>query len=145
MFPENAPLVCDECKEQYHGDCPVHGPVSELDPSVGYDQASLTYTQLPVPAQLTVRPSVIPEAGLGVFAVSFINKGVRFGPYEGRKVAWEDIGDLHNMTYAWKVSSVSSANVHCIVTQAHRRHYKGMKVSKYRRYLWSEMSNLFVL
>ena len=70
----------------------MHGPLSELDPTVGDDQASLVYTQLPVPAQLTLRPSVIPGAGVGVFAVSRINKGVRVGPYEGRKVAREDMG-----------------------------------------------------
>ena len=84
----------------------MHGPLSELDPTAGDDQASLVYTQLPVPAQLTVRPSVIPGTGLGVFAVSRINKGVRVGPYEGRKVAREDMGDLYNTAYAWEVSEV---------------------------------------
>ena len=99
-------IVCDDCNELYNGECPVHGPLSELDPTAGYDQASLVYTQIPVPAQLTVRPSVIPGAGLGVFAVSLINKGVRVGPYEGRKVARKDMGDLHNTAYAWEVSDV---------------------------------------
>ena len=70
-------IVGDNCNELYHGEHPVHGPLSELDPTAGDDQASLVYAQLPVPAQLTVRPSVIPGAGLGVFAVSRINKGVR--------------------------------------------------------------------
>ena len=85
-------IVCDDCNELYHGVHTVHGPLSELDPTAGDDQASLVYTQLPVPAQLTVRPSVIPGAGLGVFAVSRIKKGVRVGPYEGRKVTREDMG-----------------------------------------------------
>ena len=100
-------LVCDDCDKKYHGDCPVHGPLSELDHAIGYDQASLTYTQLPVPAQLTVRPSGIPGAGLGIFAVSSLKKGIRIGPYEGRKVAQEDVRELHNMAYAWQVSGVS--------------------------------------
>ncbi len=99
-------IVCDDGNELYHGERPVHGPLSELDPTAGDDKASLVYTQLPVPAQLTVRPSVIPGAGLGVFAVSRINKGVRVGPYEGRKVAREDMGDLYNTAYAWEVSDV---------------------------------------
>ena len=68
-------IVGDDCNELYHGERPVHCPLSELDPTAGDDQASLVYTQLAVPAQLTVRPSVIPGAGLGVFPVSLINKG----------------------------------------------------------------------
>ena len=70
-------IVCDDCDKKYHGNCPVHGPLSELDLTAGYDQASITYTQLHVPSQLTVRPSAITGAGLGIFAVSFINKGIR--------------------------------------------------------------------
>ena len=88
------------------GRAPVHGPLSELDPKAGDDQASLVYMQLSVSAQLTLRPSVIPGARLGVFAVSLINKGVRVGPYEGSKVAQENMEDLHNTAHAWEVSDV---------------------------------------
>ena len=49
---------------------------------------------------------MIPGAGLGDFAVSLINKGVRVGPYEGRKVAQEDMGYLNNTAYAWELSDV---------------------------------------
>ena len=87
----------------YHGECPVHGPLSELDPTAGYDQASLAYTQLPVPAQLTVRPSPIPGAGLGVFATTFINKSVRLGPYKGEIGDQNDMKGLHHTTKAWEV------------------------------------------
>ena len=99
-------IVCDDLNELYHGERPMHGPLSELDSTAGDDQASLVYTQLPVPAQLSVRPSVIPGAGLGIFVVSLINKGVWVGPYEGRKVAREDMEDLYNTAYAWEVSDV---------------------------------------
>ena len=87
----------------YHGECPVHGPLSELDPTAGYDQASLTYTQLPVPAQLTVRPSMIPGAELGVFTTTSISKGVRVGPYVAETVNKDNMGDLHNTTNAGEV------------------------------------------
>ena len=87
----------------YHGECPVHGPLSELDPTAGYDQASLIYTQLPVPAQLSVRPSLIPEAGLGVFANTFINKSVRMGPYRDEIVDEDDMERLHNTDNAGEV------------------------------------------
>ena len=90
----------------YHGECPVHGPLSELDLSAGYDQASLAHTQMPVPAQLTVIPLPIPGAGLlGVFATTFISKGVQLGPYKGQMVDINDMGDLHNTTNAWEVRS----------------------------------------
>ena len=79
-------VVCDGCVKKYHGNCPVHGPLTELDLTAGYDQDSITYTQLHVPAQLTVTPSGIPGAGLEIFAVSFINKGIRVRPYEDWKV-----------------------------------------------------------
>ena len=76
----------------------MHGPLSELDPTAGYDQASLAYTQLPVPAQLTVKPSPIPGAGLGVFATTLISKSVQIGPHNGKLVDKDDMGGLHNTT-----------------------------------------------
>ena len=69
----------------------------------GLDQASLAYTQLPVPAELTVKPSCIPDAGLGVFANRFIPRGVRMGSYEGKKVDKADMGDLSTTDYTWEV------------------------------------------
>jgi len=70
---------------------------------VGFDHASLTYTQVPVPAQVTVKPSSIPGAGLGVFSTTAIKKGVRMGPYEGVMISKTDMGDLYNTAYAWEV------------------------------------------
>lgn len=74
--------------------------MSDLDPNAGVDQASLAYTQLPVPAELTVKPSRIPGAGLGVFANVFIPRNVKMGPFEGKRVEEEEIT---NMAYAWEV------------------------------------------
>ena len=64
-------IICDECNMLNHGDCPVLELLSELDPTAGYDQASLAYTQIPVLAQLMSGPRGIPGAELGAFAVSF--------------------------------------------------------------------------
>ena len=80
----------------------MHGPLSELDPTTGYDQASLVCIQLPVPAKLTVKPPPIPRVGLGVFATTFIGKGVWLGPYKGKTVDKDDIGDLRNTVHACK-------------------------------------------
>ena len=84
----------------------MHGPLKELDPTAGFDKASLIYTRLRVPAEVTIRESVIPGAGLGVFTTQFIPRGVQVGPYEGRRVELEEIGDLKNISYLWEVSSV---------------------------------------
>jgi hypothetical protein len=80
--------------------------LKEFDPDAGLDQASLSYTQLPVPAELTVKPSDIPNAGLGVFANRFIPRGVKVGPYEGRRVEKVDMGDLPSTAYAWEVGFI---------------------------------------
>ena len=88
-------------------DCAIHEPLAELDTTTGYHQDSLTYA-LSVPAQLTVRSSWIPVAGLIVFADSFINRGVRVRPYDSRKVAREGMEAHVNMAYAREVSGVVS-------------------------------------
>ena len=82
----------------------MHGPLKLLDTTTGLDEASLTLTQLPVPRPLTVRPSSIAGAGLGVFTNQLIPKGVRVGPYQGRIVDKYDLGDLQDTAYAWEVS-----------------------------------------
>ena len=96
-------LVCEDCEEFHHGDCPVHGPLLTLDPSSGHNEASLQYTSIFVPAELTVKPSKIPNAGLGVFATQFIPRRVRFGPYEGKRVLKEELTEGEDTSYMWEV------------------------------------------
>ena len=96
-------LDCDNCEEIHHGDCPVHGPLLTLDPSSGHDEASLQYTTVFVPAELTVKPSKIANAGLGVFATQFIPRGVRFGPFEGRRKLKEELTEGEDTSYMWEV------------------------------------------
>lgn len=100
----NPPLPdCDVCGELYQGDCPVHGSLLALDTSCGYDEDSLAFTNVPVPFDLTVAPSSIPGAGLGVFAKALIPCGVRFGPYKGRKVMKEALHHDVETSYMWEV------------------------------------------
>ena len=100
-------MVTDDCDIMYHnrihGTCSNHGSFTELDPMVGYDSASLKYTPLPVPAQLTLQSSSIPGEALGVFSTVFISKGVRMGPYEGRRISKEDVDENSSIAYAWEV------------------------------------------
>ena len=95
----------------FHGDCPIHGPFKLLDDSAGQDQALLAYTQVPVPCPLTVKPSSIIGAGMGVFTNHYIPKRVRMGPFEGRRVDKQDIGNIQDNTYAWEVSVDMMATV----------------------------------
>ena len=74
-----------------------------LDANSGYDEASRTFTDLPVPAELTVRPSSIPNAGLGVFAKRFILRGVKVGPYEGKHVWKDQVDEGTDTSYMWEV------------------------------------------
>ena len=90
-------IVCGDCSSVHLGDCPARSTLSELDPKAGVDQASLTYTQLPVPAELTVKAPGIPGAGLGVFSNQLIPRNVKMGPYEGKK-HWEKRLYFHGYT-----------------------------------------------
>ena len=96
-------IVCEECQKIHHGDCPVHGPLTTLDSSSGNDEESCKYTSVPVPKELTVRESGIPKAGLGVFATQLIPSGVKFGPYKGQKVYYEDLNEDDDTSYMWEV------------------------------------------
>ena len=95
-------LVCEDCNEFHHGDCPVHGPLLTLGPSDGHDEASLQYTTVFVPDELTVKPFKIRNAILSVFATQFIPRRVRFGPYEGRRVL-KDLTKGEDTSYMWEV------------------------------------------
>ena len=96
-------LVCGDCEEFHHGDCPVHGPLLTLDPSSGHDEASLQYTTVFFPSELTVKPFKIANAGLGVFATQFIPRRFRFGPYEGRRVLKEELTEGEDTSYMLEV------------------------------------------
>ena len=56
-----------------------------------------------LPTVLITNNSSIPGAGLGVFSTTEIPKGVRFGPYKGKKIGWQHITDETNTSYMWEV------------------------------------------
>ena len=56
-----------------------------------------------MPGQLTVKPSSIPGAGLGVFATQRIGRRVKFGPYVGRRVPASHVDDDTDTSYMWEV------------------------------------------
>lgn len=67
------------------------------------DAPSLSYTELPVPVELTVKPSGIPGGRLGVFANIPIPMSAEMGPYQGRKLKQEDMNEIFNNDFAWEV------------------------------------------
>ena len=50
-----------------------------------------------------MKVSSIPGAGLGVFAKENIARGVRFGPYIGKKVPASHVDDATDTSYMWEV------------------------------------------
>ncbi|XP_065904126.1 zinc finger protein 431-like [Dysidea avara] len=96
-------IFCDDCDKSYHGDCPVHGPLTALDESRGWDQDSKSFTSVPVPLQVTVKMSSIMNAGKGVFAKEFIPRRTRIGPYKGEVVQKEDVTDETDTSYFFEV------------------------------------------
>ena len=56
-----------------------------------------------IPSQVTVKPSSRPGAGLGVFAQQMIPRGVKVGPYVGRKVPVGEVEEDTDTSYMWEV------------------------------------------
>ncbi|XP_075532063.1 uncharacterized protein LOC142564789 isoform X2 [Dermacentor variabilis] len=83
--PDEDYLFCDDCKMDYPGDCPVHGPLTHVKdtpvPLGDPQRANKT-----VPEGLCVRRSTIKGAQYGVFTMKRLPKRLCFGPYEGAQV-----------------------------------------------------------
>ena len=96
-------VVCEECQDLHYGDCPVHGPLQVIVDRTMEGNSNLSSAVASLPPVLKISQSSIPGAGLGVFSASEIPKGVRFGPYKGKKIGWEHISDETNTSYMWEV------------------------------------------
>ena len=96
-------LDCEECQDLHYGDCPVHGPLQIIVDKTMEENSNFSSAVASLPSVLKISQSSIPGAGLGVFGASDISKGVRFGPYKGKKIGWEHISDETNTSYMWEV------------------------------------------
>lgn len=99
-------LVCDDCEDLHYRDCPVHGPLHAIEDNILEESSKLSVAVASTPEVLRIGPSSIPGAGLGVFSTTLIPKGVRFGPYKGEKIGWENMTDKTNTSYFWEVAYV---------------------------------------
>ena len=95
---------CEECEDINYGDCPVHGPLTIVEDLHCSPEDIMCAAKASLPKCLVIKTSHIPNAGLGVFSNSYIQKGVRFGPYIGKKVKMEDVEDETNTSYMWEVN-----------------------------------------
>ncbi|TRY64800.1 hypothetical protein DNTS_004405 [Danionella cerebrum] len=57
---------------------------------------------IPIPADLELRESSVPEAGLGIWAKVKIRMGERFGPYNGLQSA-----TVKDSTYGWEIATTA--------------------------------------
>ncbi|XP_072165790.1 uncharacterized protein [Diadema setosum] len=107
-MPDDRYIYCEECKERYEGECPLH-PFTIIEdkrvPAECDNRARLT-----LPDFLSIATSSIEGVGEGVWAEKFIPKGVRFGPYAG-EIVGNDAG--YRSGYAWEIC-VQGRVLHCI-------------------------------
>ncbi|XP_029432925.1 probable histone-lysine N-methyltransferase PRDM7 [Rhinatrema bivittatum] len=91
-------LFCEECQELFVEECSIHGPpVFVEDTTVEPGQSNRSALTLPM--GMNIRPSSIPQAGLGVWnEATTLPKGVHFGPYEGTITDEEEAA---NSGYSW--------------------------------------------
>ena len=94
---------CEDCQDLHYGECPVHGPLQIIEDECHKENSTITPAVASLPTGLKIHESSIPRAGLGVFSTSSIPKGVRFGPYKGKKTGWENITEKTNTSYMWEV------------------------------------------
>ncbi|XP_049517030.1 histone-lysine N-methyltransferase PRDM7-like [Dermacentor silvarum] len=83
----NAPYlgVYGNCKMDYPGDCPVHGPLTQVkDTPVPLGDPKRANNA--VPDGLSVRRSTIKGSQYGLFTLKWLPKRLCLGPYEGVKV-----------------------------------------------------------
>nr|XP_005998057.1 PREDICTED: histone-lysine N-methyltransferase PRDM9-like [Latimeria chalumnae] len=94
-------LFCEECQTFFVEECPVHGPpVFVNDTVVAWGQEGRA--QLTLPEGMSISPSQIPKAGLGVWnEAKAILKGVHFGPYEGEITEEEEAA---HSGYSWVIT-----------------------------------------
>ncbi|KAJ7382259.1 Histone-lysine N-methyltransferase prdm9 [Desmophyllum pertusum] len=95
--------VCEECQDLHYGDCPEHGPLQIIEDRTEEGNSNPSSALSSLPTGLKISNSSIPGAGLGVFSTTGIPKGVRFGPYKGKKIGWQHITDETNTNYMWEI------------------------------------------
>ncbi|XP_039081008.1 histone-lysine N-methyltransferase PRDM9-like [Hyaena hyaena] len=91
-------LYCEKCQNFFIDSCAAHGPATFVKDNA-VDKGHPNRSALTLPPGLRIRPSSIPEAGLGVWnEASDLPLGIHFGPYEGQITEDEEAA---NSGYSW--------------------------------------------
>ncbi|XP_066214198.1 histone-lysine N-methyltransferase PRDM9-like, partial [Saccopteryx leptura] len=94
-------LYCEKCQNFFIDSCDVHGPPTFVKDSAVH-KGHPNHAALTLPPGLRIRPSGIPEAGLGVWnEASALPVGLHFGPYEGQITEDEEAG---KNGYSWLIN-----------------------------------------
>ncbi|XP_004436473.1 PREDICTED: probable histone-lysine N-methyltransferase PRDM7 [Ceratotherium simum simum] len=94
-------LYCEKCQNFFIDSCAAHGPPTFVKDSA-VDKGHPNRSALTLPPGLRIRPSGIPEAGLGVWnEASDLPLGLHFGPYEGQITEDEEAA---NSGYSWLIT-----------------------------------------
>ncbi|KAM8818940.1 histone-lysine N-methyltransferase PRDM9-like [Rhynchonycteris naso] len=94
-------LYCEKCQNYFIDSCDMHGPPTFVKDSA-VDKGHPNHAALTLPPGLRIRPSGIPEAGLGVWnEASALPVGLYFGPYKGQITEDEETG---NNGYSWQIT-----------------------------------------
>ncbi|XP_072802989.1 histone-lysine N-methyltransferase PRDM7 isoform X2 [Vicugna pacos] len=94
-------LYCEKCQNFFIDSCAAHGPPTFVKDSA-VERGHPNRSALTLPPGLRIRPSGIPEAGLGVWnEASDLPLGLHFGPYEGQITEDEEAA---NSGYSWLIT-----------------------------------------
>nr|XP_053771884.1 histone-lysine N-methyltransferase PRDM9-like [Desmodus rotundus] len=94
-------LYCEKCQNFFIDSCAVHGPPTFVKDSAA-DKGHPNRSALTLPPGLRIRPSGIPEAGLGVWnEAADLPVGLHFGPYEGHITEDEEAAKSR---YSWLIA-----------------------------------------
>ena len=80
---------------------PVHSLLPVADKADG--DSDTNKSQASLPDGLEIRESNIPNSGLGVLAVKPFKCGIRFGPYQGKRMRCDLPKDDFDTSYMWEV------------------------------------------
>ncbi|CAB4020400.1 zinc finger 2 homolog, partial [Paramuricea clavata] len=117
-------IYCDQCDDFYYGECPTHNfnIIEDNDTGAGKKTPGAMKS---LPENLYVKPSTIPEAGMGVLAKEKLEVNTRFGPYRGDKILKEDLEEGRNTSYMWEI--VQEGKIQCYIDGKDPSHSNWMR------------------
>uniref|UniRef100_A0A8R1E2L5 SET domain-containing protein n=1 Tax=Caenorhabditis japonica TaxID=281687 RepID=A0A8R1E2L5_CAEJA len=103
-YDESLDIHCDRCNKFYRPYCRLH-PLFKIPDRISKieeKQPGSPFSEQTLPILFRIAQSKLPNAGLGVFASTFVPIGMVFGPYKGLKV--QKKGDFYKEGYAWRIN-----------------------------------------